>query len=234
MPKQQNSFLRELHRRCNWLVTQPQLFPELYADPQAHALDGARQRDAKIVAEHCRLMDLESQRVGTPRDDSSVYGLGEKNIALRTGLGDPRVQTKNGHWRGRRVIQRSIHTLREAGILFWGDGELIKKGLACNPRFEIKKGPKAGTWRLYPSVRRVAKWFIAGVKLDRRLTAEIEDLQRRRAAGTVDQIVDVYRRRARDRGIKARQRNRAREERLFVAERERTIAASQRTPRRIE
>ena len=162
MPKQQNSFLRELRRRCNWLVTQPQLFPELYPDVRRRMPSIVRRRrDAKIMAEHCRLMDLESQRVGTPRDDSSVYGLGEKNIALRTGLGDPRVQTKNGHWRGRRVIQRSIHTLREAGILFWGDGELIKKGLACNPRFEIKKGPKAGTWRLYPSVRRVAKWFIA-------------------------------------------------------------------------
>lgn len=193
-----------------------------------------RRGHAAIMGLHCQMMDLESQRVGSPREDGSFHGLSEKQIALRTGLGDPRVKTKHGNWKGRRTIQRYIHELRVAGMLWWGKGNLIARGLACNPRHEITKGPKAGTWQLFPSVRRVSIWFITRVQLNRTFTAELDDLRRRRAAGQVSPIVDIHRRRARDREIKMRQRAREREERLLVAERERTVAANQRSPRRNE
>jgi hypothetical protein len=233
--KQQNSFFRELRRRCNYLVTAPERFPELYPDVGRRMPSLRRRRGlAKVMAEHCRMMDLESRRVGTPRADGSVYGLGEKNLAIRTGLGDPRTATEAGHWRGRRVVQNRVRELRVAGMLEWGRGDLIAKKRACNPRFEIKTGPKAGLWRMFPSVRAVADKFIERLALQVRRGKEIEDLQRRRAEGKVMPVVDVFRRRARDREIKARQRNKAREERLFVFERERTIAANQRTPRKNE
>jgi hypothetical protein len=237
--KQQSKFFRTLPARCKRLVTAPQQFRELYpdADKRMPSLR-TRQGHAKIMALHCQMMDLESQRVGSPRVDGSFHGLSEKQIALRTGLGDPRVKTgkpENGNWKGKRTVQRYIHQLRSAGMLWWGKGSLIERGLACNPRYKLEKGPKAGTYRLFPSIRKVSLWFIERVQMNRTYAAEVDDLRRRRAGGQVSPIVDIHRRRARDREIKMRQRAREREERMLVADRERSVAArEQRSPRRNE
>lgn len=188
-----------------------------------------RRQHAAILEQHFRVMDLETQRCGSPREDGSFWGLSEKVIALRTGIGDPRVKTKFG-WQGRSRVQKRIRELRYAGLLHWGRGDLIKRGLACNPRGEITKGPRKGEYRCYPSVRRVSPWVFERLQLNRTFAAELRDLSARRAEGKVDPIVDVFKRRARDREIKMRQRARERESRLFAGLAERTIAAKQTTP----
>lgn len=232
MKNQPNNFFRKLPARARWVVARPELFPELYPNAQRRMPPlRIRQQHAAILEVHFKCMDLESRRCGTPREDGSFWGLSEKQIALRTGIGDPRVKTKHG-WQGRTTVQTRIRELRHAGMLHWGNGELIKRGLACNPRHE--KRDKPGEYKCYPSVRRVSVWVITRVRLDRQFAAELEDLGRRRLEGRVNPIVDVHKRRLRDREIKMRQRAREREDRILVAERERTVAAKQRTPRKNE
>ena len=205
--KQQNNYFRTLVERCEWLSTQPERFPSLYKTIWRRVPSRrVRESYAAIMAEHCRTMDLESRRCGTPREDGSVFGLSEKHIAIQTNLGDPRQRSQrpnSKHWRGRRVVQRRIRELRQAGLLEWGRPEWVAAGKACNPRALIEKGPRAGTYALFPSVRAVTLNFVKAVELDERLPIEIDDLKRRRAAGQVAPIVNVFLRRARDRRIKA-------------------------------
>src|SRR5579864_1235210 len=116
-----------------------------------------RKQHAAILREHFKTMDLESQRCGSPLADGSFFGLSEKVLAIRTGIGDPRQKTKWG-WKGRSTLQARVRELRYAGLLHWGRGDLIKGGKACNPRGLITKGPRKGEYHLYPSVRRVSTW----------------------------------------------------------------------------
>ncbi len=234
MKKQQNSFFREARRRCNWLATRPEKFPSLFDPKRLRRRRPARsklQAYAKIMALHMKHMVLECQRVGVPKADGSVLGLSEAQIAMRTGLGDPRIRRKD-HWKGRRLIAMRIRELREAGLLT--PPKAWKIGKATNPRYLVEQGPKAGTWRLYPSVRRIALAFFKLIHLDRRLEAEIDDLRRRRAAGEVAPIVDVQLRRARDRAIKARQRERRRAEQQILLVPSRAVAAKRVTLRKRE
>jgi hypothetical protein len=211
-PKQQNSFFREARARCEWLRTRPERFPDLYDQKKLQRRAPTRsvaEGYVRIMDAFLSAMDLESQRVGTPLHDGSIRGMSEATIAIRTGLGDPR-QRRPDHWLGRKRIQMRIRELREAGLIFWGRPEYWAKHRACNRREKIAKGPKAGLWRLYASVRRVARKFFEAIGLSTRLDAEIADLKRRRAAGDVPPTVDVLRRRERDREIKRRQRERQR------------------------
>lgn len=210
--KKQNDFLTTGLERCEWLVSKPERFPSLYKGIWRRIPSRkVREAYAAIMREHWRAMDIESQRCGAPREDGSFFGLSEKIIALRTGLGDPRERRslpgrernpESKHWRGRRRVQHRIAELRLAGLLWWGRGDLQARGLACNPRVKIERGRHAGSYRLYPSVRQVSDAFLKAILLDRRLPFEIDDLKRRRAAGQVAPVVDVFRRRARDRHIK--------------------------------
>ncbi len=206
--KKQNDFLTTGLERCEWLISKPERFPSLYKGIWRRIPSRkVREAYAAIMREHWRTMDIETQRCGSPREDGSIFGLSEKIIALRTGLGDPRVNSvarnpESKHWRGRRRVQHRIAELRKAGLLSWGRADLQAKGRACNPRALIEKGPRAGTYALYPSVREVTDVFVKAVLLDRRLPIEIDDLKRRRAAGQVAPIVDVFKRRQRDRVIK--------------------------------
>lgn len=210
--KKQNDFLSTGLERCEWLISKPERFPSLYKAIWSRIPSKkVRKQYAAIMAEHWRAMDIESQRCGSPRADGSFFGLSEKILALRTGLGDPRERRtlpgrernpNSKHWRGRRVMQHRIAELRQANLLWWGRGDLQARGLACNPRAFIEKGRHAGSYRLYPSVRQVSKSFLQAIQLDRRLPYEIDDVKRRRAEGKVAPVVDVFRRRQRDRQIK--------------------------------
>lgn len=238
------------------LETRPELFPELY-DPEGLRRRAPRrelrQSFSKIMAEHWRVMDLESRRAGTPKADGEVFGISEKVLAVRTKLGDPRVETKGvgpsgkhwKNWRGRRRIQDRLRRLRDAAFLEGHKAEQERGGAPTEPakimrrrpsnrRHLVEKGPRAGTWRYYPAVRRIALKFMARIKLDRTWAAEKDDLLQRRARGEVDPIVDVQRRRARDREIKFRQRERKRELRLLELESERTGAPKQTIVRRAQ
>lgn len=227
--KKKPSFFALLRERCEWFETRPQLFPELYGDvskrwPDHRVLKSNR----RMMEELTGVADLETMRVGTPRADGSVYGLTEANLAVRTGLGDPRVRGRQKHWRGRRVVQRCLKRLREGGCISWGKPEWWEKGRACNPRVRIKTGPHAGDYRIYPSVRVISEGLLRRLRVDISWTRAIEQLKLRRAAGLVPPIVDVQRRRARDREIKRR----VRAERRLTAPSGRAVAA--RTSRRQE
>lgn len=201
--KDPNQYIRTLVERAEWLITQPERFPALYKTIWRRVpARKVREQYAAIMAEHGRTMDIESRRAGSPRADGSVFGVSERVLAIRTNIGDPRVEYDSGHWRGRRVVQHRIRELRQAGYLEYGRPEWVALGRACNPRELITKGPRAGTYALYPSVRLVGEKYLQAVLLDRRLPIEVEDLRRRRAAGQVAPIVDVFKRRARDREIK--------------------------------
>lgn len=213
--KQQPEYIRTLAERAQLLVDEPDRFPSLYSGLWRRVPSRkVRQQYAAIMAEHGRMMDVESRRCGSPRADGSTFGLSEKVLALRIGIGDPRhTNPQNKHWRGRRVLQHRIAELRAADLLEWGRPEWRAAGRACNPRARIEKGPRAGTFALYPSVRQISMKYLQAVSLDRRLPIEVEDLRRRRADGKVRPIVDVFRRRARDRQIKAAWRTRLAAER---------------------
>src|SRR6185437_9183469 len=230
MAKRRPSFINRARKRTDLLVTNPELFPELY-DPEKLRRRmvplRVRQQHAAILAEHLGVMDRETRRCGSPSGDGSMFGLSEKQIANRTGWGDPRTARRSakGHmrWRGRRTQQRHLREERIAGYLEWGKPEQIAARRACNPRHIIERGRHAGRWRLYPSVRKVSWKLLERLRLDKTLRKEVEDLKRRRAAGLIPPIVDVQLRRARDRQIKRRQRAK-----------QRAVAACQRTPRRNE
>lgn len=231
MPKkQQSSFFVELRRRCNQLRTHWEKFCPGRRAPRREKLIAW----AKILAAHVDVADLESRRCGVPRIDGSFYGLSEAQIAIRTGLGNPRKRYKgHNNWEGRRKISQRIRELREMRLLDWpAKWKLGGKRPATNPRHKIEKGPKKGQWRLYPAVRQVGEKFIALVQLDKHRAAAIEALRAKRAAGELAPLVDRKRARARWREVKFRQRQKAREVRVYRLDQDRAVAAKRTTERR--
>ncbi|HET7485847.1 MAG TPA: hypothetical protein VFJ64_10805 [Solirubrobacterales bacterium] len=247
----QRKLIADLVKACELLETHPERFPELYGKVKKRWPDRrVRKADALLMAAECRMMDSVDRRVGLPRRDGSVLGRSLAVLAIETGLGDPtktrtywdkRLGRWRNDWRGRRKILRRFERLHMVGFLEGGnprDSErrseqlvLSRRQTPRNPRWQIKKGPRAGSYVSYPTVRKIGMPFIERVRLDIRFKHDAEDVAAYRK-GHLDHFIDVHARRARDRAIKARQREKAREQRIYYTEERQALAA--RTVKRTE
>jgi len=232
----QRDYLKELRVRCNQLADHPERFPELYGDvhqlwPKRSVCDDY----AKIMAVECEHSDLVDRRVGWPRRDGSCYGVSLRTLARKTDIGNPDVRTgRDGRdFPGRRRLLRRLRRLHEAKYLQGRKQLHLIHGVAGNRRWKIEETDRlgrpnrlAGQWISQPTVRQIGESFVKRVALDARAELEKKDAKAWRA-GRVDHFVDVRRRRLRDREIKLRQRNKAREERIYYVDQERALAAKQ-------
>lgn len=237
----QRDYLQELRKRCNDLVEKPQNFPELYGDVHKARWPrrDIREDYAKIMAVECEHSDLVDRRVGWPRRDGSCWGVSLRTLSHKTGIGNADERSRDGRdFRGRRRLLRRLRRLHEAKYLEGRKQLHLFRPVAGNRRWKVpekdaagRPNRLAGRWNNEPTVRKIGMPFVKHVALDERCELERKDAKAWRA-GRIDHFTDVRRRRARDREIKQRQRDKAREQRIYYVEEQRLLAAK--TSRRTE
>lgn len=174
--------------RCQWLVTQPWRFPELYGDAGGRLVGGQlelvktgrRGFYRKRLEEYARIMaalvyrcDVQfgTRRVGDILPDGSCTGFTQWQLAKRVGMRRKVVPLRwlpgrRGRLRAGTQLQVRLSELRRAGLV--GGHETRGLGKPSNERYiDPEKG--MDRWKLYPAVLTVTENFFAKLDLRREL-----------------------------------------------------------------